>query len=74
MDEAQDEFQHLLQHGDGHRLDFDPLSEFVDNDEEVGLAGWLPLEGTNHIQLPDHGWLGERDGLKFLSNMCIYRA
>src|SRR6266540_2960253 len=53
----------------GDRFGFNPLCELVDSDEEVCIATWCFLQGTDHVKAPYCKRTSDWDGLQLL---CRY--
>jgi hypothetical protein len=65
-DNVLDKAYHLFGANCGHGFSFDPLSELVDRDKQVGEAPGRFSEGSQEVQAPHSKGPCDGDGLVFL--------
>ena len=66
VDDVLNEFGRLLRLEVGDGLDFDPLGELIDGDQEVIEPPGCLLELPDHVEAPNHEWLGDGNSLEGL--------
>ena len=66
VDDVEEELDRLFRADIGDGLCLYPLGEFGHRYEQVSEAAWGLFERSDHIEAPDHEWLGDGDGLKLL--------
>ena len=66
VDDVEEELDHLFRADIGDGLWLYPLGELVHRYKLVSEASWGLSEGSDHVEAPDHKWLGDGDGLRLL--------